>query len=67
MQADVAKLIWAAQSALQRIERFVAGKDFAAYQGDELLRSAFERQFEFLGEALNRLSRVDPWCGGENS
>jgi len=60
MHADAAKLIWDAQQALQRIKRFVARKDFAAYQSDELLRSAVERQFEILGEALNQLSRLDP-------
>ena len=60
MHADAAKLIWDAHQALQRISRFVTGKDFAAYQGDELLRSAVERQFEILGEALNQLSRLDP-------
>ena len=60
MHGDAAKLIWDAQQALQRIKRFVACKDFAAYQSDELLRSAVERQFEILGEALNQLSRLDP-------
>ena len=55
MHADAASLIWDAQLALQRIRRFVAFKDFAAYQSDELLRSAFERQFEILGEALSAL------------
>ena len=60
MHADATKLIWDAQQALQRIKRFVTRKDFAAYQSDELLRSAVERQFEILGEALNQLSRLDP-------
>ena len=60
MQGDSAKLLWDAQQALRRIKRFVTRKDFAAYQGDELLRSAVERQFEVLGEALNQLSRLDP-------
>ena len=60
MYGDAAKLIWDAQQALQRIQRFVARKDFAAYESDELLRSAVERQFEILGEALNQLSRLNP-------
>jgi hypothetical protein len=35
MHADAAKLIWDAQQALQRIKRFVARKNFAAYQSND--------------------------------
>lgn len=65
MDVDAAKLVWDAQQALLRIERFIQGRDFAAYQRDELLRSAVERQFEILGEALNQLSRVDADTAGK--
>ncbi len=63
MYGDAAKLIWDAQQALQRIQRFVARKDFAAYQSDELLRSAVERQFENPGRGLESAlppPRLDP-------
>ena len=59
MHADAAKLPWDAHQAALRIERFVAGKGFDDYQQDDFLRSAVERQFEVIGEALNQLSRVD--------
>jgi uncharacterized protein with HEPN domain len=60
MHPDSAKLLWDAQQAAQKILRFTAGKTFADYVADDLLRSGVERQFEIVGEALNQFSRLDP-------
>src|SRR5580658_10539089 len=36
-----------------------AGKSFTDFNSDLVLRSAVERQFEILGEALGQLDRLD--------
>ena len=41
------------------IATFTAGRTFAEFDGDIVLRSAVERQFEIVGEALAQLARLD--------
>jgi uncharacterized protein with HEPN domain len=60
MRAEARKYLWDALEAANRISRFTSDKTFALYESDELLRSAVERQFEIIGEALGRLRSVDP-------
>jgi len=60
MHADARKLLWDARHAAERIARFTTAKTFAEYEADEYLRSAVERQFEIVGEAMSQLRRVDP-------
>jgi uncharacterized protein with HEPN domain len=59
MPPETAKLLVDMKRAAERIERFAQGKTFADYQEDELLRSAIERQFEIIGEAMTRLIKAD--------
>lgn len=47
------------QRASELLERFTTGKTFAEYTRDDLLRSATERQFEIIGEAISKLAKVD--------
>lgn len=42
------------------IKEFISGKTFDRYGSDELLRSAVERKFEVMGEAINRIKRDEP-------
>ena len=60
MQRDARALLWDAQQAAAAITQFTAGLDAASYRASPLIRSAVERQFEIIGEALNRLSKEAP-------
>jgi uncharacterized protein with HEPN domain len=60
INARAAKLLWDAQDAARSIVEFTAGKQEADYAASKLLRSAVERQFEILGEALGALRRKSP-------
>ena len=50
--------------AIDALRAFTAGKSFADFMQDRMLRAAVEREFEILGEALNRLHRDDPSTAG---
>ena len=45
--------------AASRIQRFVGTSSFADYAGNDLLRAGVERQFEIIGESLNKLRSFD--------
>lgn len=60
MQPDPRKYLWDALRAAGFLRQFAAGKTFAEYQDDVLLRSAVERQFEIVGEALSQLAKNQP-------
>jgi uncharacterized protein with HEPN domain len=52
-------LLWDAKDAADAIADMTSGKTLQQLLDDIVLRSAVERQFEIVGEALARLARVD--------
>jgi uncharacterized protein with HEPN domain len=44
---------------VELIQQFSAGRSLADYVAEPLLRSAVERQFIVIGEALSRLEKLD--------
>jgi uncharacterized protein with HEPN domain len=65
MQRDPRAYLWDACQAVERAVEFVAGRTWQEYETDALLRSAVERQFEIVGEALNKLHHADPGLAAE--
>jgi len=59
MRRDARAYLWDALQAADLLREFGTGKDYSRYQADAMLRSAVERQFEIIGEALNQLSKLD--------
>ncbi len=45
--------------AARILNEFTDGRTFSDYANDPLLRSATERQFGIIGEAISRLARID--------
>jgi Uncharacterized conserved protein len=61
MDEMVKKYLFDIQQSLVSIETFIGDKkDFSAYMQNKMLRRAVEREFEIMGEAMNKLDKVDP-------
>lgn len=65
MQPDSRALLWDAIRSCELILQFVDQSSLDDYLKDAKTRSAVERQFEIVGEALNQLSKRDPALAGE--
>ncbi|MEI9478066.1 MAG: HepT-like ribonuclease domain-containing protein [Deltaproteobacteria bacterium] len=59
-QRDLRKYLYDMKQACELLLQFTAGKTFTDYSADPILRSAVERQFEIVGEALAQALRLDP-------
>jgi len=60
MPHDPGKLLHDIADAAGFILQQTRGRSLAEYEGTRLLRDAVERNFILIGEALSRLTRIDP-------
>ncbi len=59
MRLEAQKYLFDIQRAAALLTGFTAGKAFADYAQNPMLRAAVEREFEVIGEALSRLAKLD--------
>ena len=60
MRPDPRKSLEDMRRAAEFLVKVTAGRTLDDYRADEVLRTLVERKFEIIGEALNRLQKVDP-------
>jgi uncharacterized protein with HEPN domain len=60
MRPEALKYLYDMQQACRLLAAFLDGKTFDDYADDVLLRSGVERQLFIVGEALNRLTKIEP-------
>ena len=61
MKPEVSKFLYDILGSIDSIYSFLGEtNDFNIYLSDKMLRRAVEREFEIIGEAMNRLSKIDP-------
>ena len=59
MNDEIRKNLFDILQAAEEIQSFIQGMDFKAYQNSSVTQRAVEREFEIVGEALNRIKKID--------
>ncbi|MEZ6232863.1 MAG: HepT-like ribonuclease domain-containing protein [Phycisphaerales bacterium] len=57
---DVRMYLIDARDACDAIREYSTGKDLAEFRSNRMLRSAIEREFSIIGEAIVQMLRVQP-------
>ena len=61
MLIEIKKYLYDIQESIDSIENYLGEKrEFKIYVSDKMLRRAIEREFEIIGEAMNRIDKLDP-------
>jgi uncharacterized protein with HEPN domain len=60
MQLEIQKYLFDIQTSIDSINEYLGDKrDFNHYQNNKLLRRGIERELEIIGEAANRILKID--------
>lgn len=60
MKLEVKKSLFDIKESIDSIENYLGKeRDFNVYSSKKMLRRAIEREFEIIGEAMNRIEKID--------
>ena len=60
MQREVLKYLHDIEESINSIDGYLGGRrDFKSYRSSKLLRRGVERELEIIGEATNRILKID--------
>jgi uncharacterized protein with HEPN domain len=60
VQIEIKKLLLDISTSVESIEDYLGpARSFTAYKSNKMLRRAVERELEIIGEALNKLIKID--------
>jgi uncharacterized protein with HEPN domain len=60
MDIEIKKFLFDIYESISSIEQYLGDKrDFNVYMADKMMRRAVEREFEIIGEAMNRIEKLD--------
>ncbi|PRY89508.1 uncharacterized protein with HEPN domain [Marinilabilia salmonicolor] len=60
MNLEIKKFLFDIYESIESIENYLGEKrDFKIYLSNKMLRRAIEREFEIIGEAMNRVDKSD--------
>jgi uncharacterized protein with HEPN domain len=60
MENKIKKYLFDIKESIVSIENYLGEKrNFNVYMSDKMLRRAVEREFEIIGEAMNRIDKID--------
>jgi uncharacterized protein with HEPN domain len=61
MDNEIKKYLFDIKNAIDSIEDYLGSKrNFSIYSSNKMLRRAIEREFEIIGEAVNRIDKLSP-------
>ncbi len=60
MNLEIKKFLFDIHESIESIESYLGYKhDFKVYMANKMMRRAIEREFEIIGEAMNRIDKLD--------